>query len=56
MAEWSLMLGLVVETMDYLHTMDQRFSAAYAWSSQINAVSLDFFKLIKCLLNDGNRY
>jgi hypothetical protein len=57
MAEWSLMLGLVVETMDYLHTMDLREpSAAPTWSAQISSVKLQFVKVIKCLLNDGNRY
>ena len=58
MAEWSVMLGLVVETMDYLHTMDLRttIGPAYVWSTQINTVGLQFFKVINCLLNDGNRY
>jgi hypothetical protein len=28
MAEWSLMLNLVVETLAYLHTMDERTTAA----------------------------
>jgi hypothetical protein len=28
MAEWSLMLNLVVETLAYLHTMDDRTTAA----------------------------
>jgi hypothetical protein len=30
MAEWSLMLNLVVETLAYLHTMDDRTTAAVA--------------------------
>jgi hypothetical protein len=92
MAEWSLMLNLVVETLTYLHTMDDRTTvpstnaavpaanaavpaanaavpfanaaanaavpaaAAYSWSAQINAVSLEFTDVIKCLLAEGNRY
>jgi hypothetical protein len=90
MAEWSLMLNLVVETLAYLHTMDDRTTAAanaaatavpsantavlsanaampaanaavpaaiaYSWSAQINAVSLEFTDVIKCLLAEGNRY
>jgi hypothetical protein len=85
MAEWSLMLNLVVETLAYLHTMDDRTSAAaiaaaavptaaaanaanaaadaavpaaaaYSWSGQISAVSLEFTDVIKCLLAEGNRY
>ncbi len=85
MAEWSLMLNLVVETLAYLHTMDERTAAAvpsaaaaaanaaaissanfavpaaapaaaaYSWSAQINAVSLEFTDVIKCLLAEGNR-
>jgi hypothetical protein len=87
MAEWSLMLNVVVETLAYLHTMDDRTTAAvppstaaapsantavlsanaaanaavpaaiaYSWSAQINAVSLEFTDVIKCLLAEGNRY
>ncbi len=87
------MLNLVVETLAYLHTMDDRITAAvppstaavpavpavpsanaaanaatnaataatataanaYSWSGQINAVSLEFTDVIKCLLAEGNR-
>ncbi len=90
------MLNLVVETLAYLHTMDDRTTVpavpaattavpstnaaanaaanaavpsanaaanaavpaptAYSWSAQINAVSLEFTDVIKCLLAEGNRY
>jgi hypothetical protein len=39
MAEWSLMLNLVVETLTYLHTMDERTTATAAVPAATAAVA-----------------